>query len=423
MISIRQIALMFQQVLSELWRHKLRSFLTMFGISWGIISLALITSSGNGFSEGQREVMRQIGDSIVIIWGGRTEMQAGGQRAGRYIQLHRDDVQAIREQCPAVETVAAEVKTWDIPVASDYNSGRFLVLGGDTDYLKIRTLPIESGRDIGRKDVEVATRVCVLGSTVRNQLFQDRRDVLGEQVRINNYPYTVVGLLEEKDQNSSYDGWDNEKVIIPSSSLIRDCPANHGMAAEGRINVLIYKAKSESQWEEAQRQVRRTLGRIHRFNPDDEAALSFWDTVAESVLFDRMFESIGLFLAAIALVTLSLGGVGVMNTMFTTVVERTSEIGLKKAVGAKRSHILCEFFLEGLVLAVLSGSIGVLLALVLASFVNSFPMPAYFSGLPMDAGLVLRLSLILGGVAIAAALPPAWRAARMDPVVAMNYEK
>ena len=136
-----------------------------------------------------------------------------------------------------------------------------------------------------------------------------------------------------------------------------------------------------------------------------------------------MFQSIGIFLGAIAILTLSLGGMGVMNTMFTTVAERTGEIGLKKALGARRSRILWEFFLEGFVLAALSGGMGILFALGLASFVNSFPMPAYFSGLPMDPLLVLQLTLVLGAVAVIAAMPPAWRASRMDPVVAMNYEK
>jgi putative ABC transport system permease protein len=423
MTFISQIAGIFSQAIAELYRHKLRSFLSMFGISWGVIALALITSSGTGFSEGQRDVMRQIGDSAVLIWGGRTEMQAGGQRAGRPILLNRRDLQVIREQCPLVETVAAEVKNFNVPVQSRFNSGRFLVVGVDPDYLKIRTLPVARGRHVGESDVRAGSRVCVLGNSVRNQLFESRSDVLGKEIRINDFTYTVIGLMDPKDQNSSYDGWDNDKILIPSTSLIRDCPMNHSMVAEGRLNLIIYKGKSDAQWEETQAQVRRTLGRVHGFNPADESALFFWDTVEESALFDRMFESIRWFLGAVALITLSLGGIGVMNTMFTTVAERTSEIGLKKALGAKRTRILGEFFVEGLVLAAVSGGVGILTALGLASFVNSFPMPAYFSGLPMDSDLLIKLSLILGGVAILAAIPPAWRAARMDPVVAMNYEK
>jgi putative ABC transport system permease protein len=423
MTFLNQITGIFHQAASELWRHKLRSFLSMFGISWGVIALALITSSGKGFSQGQRDVMRQIGDHIVIVWGGRTAMQAGGQRAGRNIRLQRDDVRAIREQCPAVEAVAAEVKNYNVPVESDFNSGAFLVVGVDPEYLRIRNLPVESGRDVNGNDVGNSSRVCVLGYSVREQLFEKRARVLGEKIRVNGFPYRIVGLLQKKNQNSSYDGWDNDKILIPSASLIRDCPSDHIMAAEGGLSLLIYRGKSEAGWKETETQVRSTLGRIHGFEPEDESALGLWDTVAESVLFDHMFESIGMFLGAVALVTLSLGGIGIMNTMFTTVVERTSEIGLKKALGAKRSRILAEFFLEGIVLAILSGGTGILVALGLAALVNSFPMPDYFSGLPMDGSLLLYLALILGSVAVLAAIPPAWRASRMDPVVAINYEK
>jgi putative ABC transport system permease protein len=411
------------QALGQLWRHKLRSVLTMFGVGWGVIALALITASGAGFRQGQRENIRQIGDSIVLLWGGRTEMQAGGERAGRNIRLFREDVEVIRRQCPAIATVAPEVKTWNVPVESPYNSGSFLVVGVDPEYLKIRNLPAASGRNVRKRDVDLASRVCVLGDSVRKQLFEDRTDAIGKELRINGFTYSVVGLMSAKEQNSSYDGWDNDKILVPSSSLLRDCPASRATAVEGQLYQIIYKAKSEDLWEPAQAQIRRTLGKIHNFHPEDREALQFWDTVKESVVFDRIFQSIGNFLAAIALVTLSLGGVSVMNTMYTTVAERTSEIGLKKALGAKRSRIMAEFFTEGFVLATLSGGIGVLLALGLASFVNSFPMPAYFSGLPIDVRLVIRLAVVLASVAVLAALPPAWRASRMDPIVALNQEK
>jgi putative ABC transport system permease protein len=417
------IAEIFRQAGSELWRHKLRSFLTMFGIGWGICALALIMASGEGFREGQLKSMEQIGYRIVLVFGGRTEMQVGGQRAGRYIRLYQDDVLAIREQCPAVGAVSAEIKTWNVPVESNFNAGRFLILGVDSEYLKIRNLPVAVGRNIGWNDVENFSRVCVLGDSVRKQLFEDQTGILGSRVRINGLHYHVVGLMGEKDQNSSNDGWDNDKILIPTSSLRRDCPSDPSIVVEKRLDVIVYQPRSIDRWQEAQEQVRRTLGRIHNFDPRDEAALPMWDTIKSATLYDDIFGSINLFLGAIALVTLSLGGIGVMNTMFTSVVERTSEIGLKKALGARQLWILGEFFLEGLVLAFLSGVIGILIVLGLASIVNSFPMPEYFSGLPIDAVLVFKLALALGMVAVLAAIPPAWRAARMDPVVAMNYEK
>lgn len=411
------------QAVAELWRHKLRTVLTMFGIGWGICALALISASGDGFKQGQRENWKQLGDRIVMVFGGRTELQAGGRRAGKDIRLYASDVKAIREQCNLVETVAGEIKRWGVPVESEINAGTFLVVGVDPDYLSLRNMPAGAGRDVNWTDVKEKSRVCVLGDSVRKQLFREERDLVGRQVRINGYRYEIVGLMDEKNQNSSYDGWDNDKVLIPTSAFRSDCPPFRGVAVEGRVQTIIYRPKSVSEWEPAQLQVRRTLARIHEFDPRDEAALPMWDTMKTASMFDEIFKSLGYFLGSVALVTLILGAMGVMNTMMTSVTERTPEIGLKKALGATRRRILVEFFAEGLFLAGISGTIGIILVWGLASLINALPMPAFFSGLPVNPDLVLRLVVLLGGVGILAALPPAWRAAGMTPVEALRFEK
>jgi putative ABC transport system permease protein len=413
---------MFRQAFAELMRHKLRSLLTMFGIGWGVCALALIMASGVGFERGQRENMKQIGDRIVMVFPGKTELQAGGLRAGRVVRLYESDVQAIREQCSAVEVVSYEIKRWGVPVASPHNSGRFLVLGVDPDYLKMRNLPAAQGRNVSWTDVNSRSRVCILGDSVRKQLFQGRRDALGGRIQINGYNYTVVGLMDEKNQNSSYDGWDNDKVLVPNTLVRSDCPPDHRVAAEGRVQVVIYRPRSILEWDLAQEQVRGVLGRIHDFDPRDEAALPMWDTVESAQVFEDTFTALGIFLSSVAFITLSLGGVGVMNTMMTAVTERTAEIGLRKALGATRARILGEILLEGMVLAVVSGLCGFLLVAGLAAIVNSMPMPAFFAGLPIDRNLVLIVTFLLGAVAVLSALPPAWRAARMTPVEALRFE-
>ncbi len=410
-------------MVAGLWRNKLRSFLTMFGIGWGVVSLVLMSSLAEGFRQGQRESMAALGDSIVMVWGGRTEMQAGGQRAGRRIRLRQNDVQAIREQCTLVDVVAGEVKRHNVSVASAFNSGRFLVVGVTPDYLRLRTLPASEGHQVRAVDVEWSHRVCILGAEVRKQLFEDRIDVLDSRVHINGYPYRVIGLMSEKEQNSSYDGRDNDKILIPASGLIRDCPPNRGVAVEGLLDTLIYRPVSLEGWEAAQRQVRRTLGRIHGFDPRDESALGMWDTVQTAEFTDAIFTSMEIFLGAVALITLSLGGVGVANTMLMTVSERTSEIGLKKALGATRLRIMAEFFMEGMVLAMLAGVGGICGVVLFASAVNMLPMPGMFAGLIIDARVGLIASAALGVVAICAAMPPAWRAARLTPIEALRYER
>ncbi len=412
-----------RQAVRELLRNKLRTLLTMFGIGWGVCTIALISASGDGFSQGQRENWKQLGDHIVMVFGGRTELQAGGRRAGRNIYLYQSDVEAIREQCSAVEIVSAEVKSRDIPVASDWNSGRFFVLGVDPDYLKIRNLPAAQGRDVNWSDVRSRSRVCVLGHSVRKQLFEERRNPLGGTVLLNGYRYTVVGLMSEKNQNSSYDGWDNDKILIPAPLVRSDCPPSHEVAVEGRVQVIVYRPRSVEEWELAQTQVRGVFARKYDFNPRDEAAVPMWDTLETAALFDDTFKALGLFLGSVALVTLSLGGVGVMNTMMTSVTERTAEIGLRKAVGATRRRIMLEIFSEGLILSLLSGGGGLLLVWGLASIVNSFPMPAFFAGLPIELETVLMVAFALTAVAVFSALPPAWRAAAMTPVEALRFEK
>jgi putative ABC transport system permease protein len=395
----------------------------MFGIGWGICALALIIASGEGFKQGQRKNWKQLGDSIVMVFGGRTELQAGGQRAGKQIRLMESDVRAIREQCYLVETVAGEVKNWEISVESSFNAGKFLIVGVDPEYLKIRTLPVAVGRTISWNDVENSSRVCVLGDEVRKQLFEGQKNVVDQEIRINGHTYSVVGLMGNKDQNSSYDGWDNDKILIPSSSLRKDCPPSRETAVEGFIQMIVYQPVSVERWKEAQFQVRSVLGRIHQFDPKDEAATPMWDTIETAAMFDDIFQSLGFFLGSVALITLSLGGVGVMNTMMTSVAERTPEIGLKKALGATRLRILMEFLFEGIVLALISGTAGISLVAGIAALVNSFPMPAMFSGLPLNLDLVLMLAGSLGAVALFSSLPPAWRAAGLTPVQALSYEK
>lgn len=409
---------MLSQALASLWRHKLRSFLTMFGIAWGVASLVLMSALCDGFRQGQRQNARQIGDSIVMVWGGRTERQAGGQRAGRRILLEARDVEVIRAQCPLVSVVAAEIKT-EVSAASAFNAGTFLTLGVTPEYLALRNLPVARGRQIHEADVAERRRVCVLGDSVRKHLFE-HREALGGTVTLNGYRYAVVGLMSEKEQNSSYDGWDNDKILVPQSSLLRDCPPRQPDWRPGRVQAILYRPASVRDWAAAQRQVRAVLGRLHGFDPADEGALPMWDTVESAELFDRVFNATELFLALISLVTLSLGAVGVMNTMMTAVAERTSEVGLKMALGATRRRVLGEFFAEGVVLASLSGMVGLTAVAALAAIVNALPMPALFAGLPIGRRTAVAAAAALAATAVLSALPPAWRAARLQPVEALR---
>lgn len=422
MRTFENAAGLFRQTWSSMSRNKLRSFLTMFGIAWGLASLAIMNAMGDGFRTGVRQYWKQIGNNAVIVMGGRTEHHTDGQTAGRRIRLFQRDLDAVRLQCPNVRVATGEMKRYGTTVASDFNAGAFLVLGIAPEYLVIRNLPVDAGRHINGADVAEARRVCVLGAKVRKHLFGDRQDLLSRTVRIAGRPYKVIGLMAEKNQSSSYDGWDAEKVIIPIESLRRDCPPQRGTYAEGLLEAILYQP-IDNNWKAAQRQVASALGRLHNFDPDDEAALNSMDYVRLAEIFDQVAKTGEIFLGFVAFVTLSLGGVGVMNTMMMAVTERTNEIGLRKALGATRRRILLDFFLEGILIAVLSGAGGMAFVTLLAAAVNQLPKGGMWAGMPIELRTLLIGLTALSTVAVASAIPPAWRAARLTPVEALRHER
>jgi putative ABC transport system permease protein len=409
-------------VISSLLLNKLRSFLTMAGIAWGVASIVLIVAMGEGFKEGQRDNTRQLGENIVIVFGGQTEKQAGGRRAGRIIQLDYNDVRDIRTECFRVRVVVGELQN-GVRAVSPFYSGRFGAMGVEALYSKIRNIPVDRGRFLAEEDDTAAARVAVLGDNVRKQLFGNRLVNPGASVSLNGLQFRIVGLMPPKTQNSSYNGMDSDKIYIPYATMMRDMPPGNANFKPGILNDLIYVPASLNDWKAAQEQVLRVLGRNHRFDPDDKSAVSIWDTVEDAQLVDGIFTSMTFFLGAIAAVTLILGGVGVMNIMLVSVTERTQEIGLRKAVGATRGRIMVDYLMEGVLLAVVSGMFGWAGSYGIAAIVNSFPRPEMFGGLPVSGATTAIAFSALSVIAVVSALWPAWRAASLTPVKALSYER
>jgi putative ABC transport system permease protein len=408
--------------MSSLLRNKLRSFLTMAGIAWGVASIVLIVAMGDGFKEGQRDRFREIGENIVIVFGGRTEKQAGGMRAGRRIRLNHDDVRDIRAECFRVSVTVSELQN-GVRAVSPFNGGVFAAQGVESLYSKVRNIPIGRGRFLAPEDDSGAARVAVIGDNVRKQLFGERPVEPGATVALDGLPFRIVGLVPAKTQNSSYNGLDDDKIFIPYSTMVRDMPPDDPNFQPGIISDLIYVPASLDDWKAARDQVLRVLGRNHRFQVDDGSAVFIWDTVENARLVDKIFTSMTLFLGAIAAVTLTLGGVGVMNIMLVSVTERTREIGLRKAVGATRMRILVDYLLEGVLLAGVSGMFGWAGAYGIAALVNMLPRQEMFAGLPVSGTTTAVAFGALGVIAVGSALWPAWRAASLTPVQALSYER
>ena len=424
------------QVVSNLRANKLRSFLTMFGILWGVISVVILSATGEGFRRGNEKVLRELGKNIAIVWGARTGKQAGGERAGRDIRLTVDDVHALQTESDMIAVVSAEINRGAMTVKSAYNNATITVDGIEPQYQDIRTIAVDRGRGFGDADEVEARRVAILGWDSDTQLFSNRNS-LGETLTLNGVPYTVIGRIRKKDQDSDYNGRDNNKVFIPFSAMARDFPRND--APDGALSQIIVAPKDDVvaqlpaildartgriediDWPLA-REVRRVLSREHGFDPDDLDALHIWDTSLETIMFNRMIDAMKDFFTVVGLVTLSLGGLGVMNIMLVAVRERTREIGIRKALGATTGDIQRQFFLEGFVLTLLSGLAGFAVALALCTLVNLAPMPTRFEGmiLTWQAGAGAIAALVIVGVVTSTY--PARRAAQLPPVEALRFE-
>jgi putative ABC transport system permease protein len=409
-----------RDTLTTLWAHKLRTFLTMFGIAWGIVSITLMVAAGEGLKVGIVKQHETFGKDIMIVFSGRTSMQAGGLRAGRDLRWEDTDYLAVQQEATACSNVIPELGREGMTVRSLYNNASPSVNGSLPPFAEVRSIKVGEGRFYNWEDQAKGRRVAFLGSNIKKQLFATRPAV-GATIHINEFPYTVIGVMESKDQNSSYDGWDVDKVFIPFSSIMRDFPEKPPGTAH-TIDRLIVTPKSLVEHETCKFQVRRALGRIHDFDPLDKEAAPIWDTIENAKAFGLLIDSMKYFLGAVGLVSLLLGGIGVMNVMLVAVRERTREIGVRKAIGASSKSILRQFFAETLLVAFLSGGAGLAVAHGLCALGNLAPMPPFFAGLLPTWKVAFLSFLVLGTIAVLSGVYPARRAASVDPIEALRYE-
>ena len=408
-------------VFRTLWAHKLRTFLTMFGIAWGIVSIVLMVAAGEGLRKGQEAQTRNLGKDIMIVFHGRTSLQAGGARAGRLVHWEDADVQAVQSESPDCQHAIPELEQETVRTHSNYNNAAFLVTGSYPEFGDIRSLSVASGRFYDWDDEREGRRVAFIGSDAAKQLFPEGRNPLGENVYLNDIPYLVIGVMQKKKQDSSYDGWDVNKIFVPFSAMRRDFP-DKPPGTDRTFDQLLVTPKSVQQHEACKHQVRAALAKMHNYDPADKEACPIWDTVQEAKAFTQMTDGMKYFLGAVGVVTLFLGGIGVMNVMMVAVRERTREIGVRKALGAPASVILRQFFVEALIIALVSGGVGLGVAYGLCWLVDLMPMPDFFAGLLPTWKTGLIACAMLGATAVVSALYPARKAASVDPIEALRFE-
>ncbi len=403
----------FAQTLRTLWAHKLRSFLTMFGIAWGVGSLLLLAGVGEGFRNGNRKQLETFGKNIIFFFGGRAPAVEGSFNSMRWFNLTYDDYLAIN--------ISPLIARDDIRAVSDYTSTNGQVSGVPAIYSQVRTIPLAVGRWINDDDNDQRRRVCVLGREMTRNMFPGRPAV-GNTILLNGVRFEVIGVLSmigKEEHNAT-----NIRIFIPFNTMRELFPLTGDNSKEGNaISFINYQPRSFDENEIAKDELHRIVARNHGgFNPKGTDIWEEWDTIKNQKTMGKIFTAMDWFLGGVGLVTLALGAIGIVNIMLVAVTERTREIGLRKALGATNRSILFQFFLEGAFLTLLSGAIGVGGAILVIHLLSGVQLPQGFDTpriVPVSAiGAVLALAL----AGITAGLYPARKAAMLEPVEALRQE-
>ena len=414
---MRVLLEIFGQTLSTLWAHKLRSFLTMFGIAWGVGSLLLLVGLGEGFRSGNKKQFDSLGENVMFIWGGRAPAVEGSFTGMRQYYLTYKDFLDVRRDCTDVRAVAPVISRGDLRSVSDFFQSSGQVMGVPAYFNQIRYLPINEGRWLNDLDDAQERKVIVLGDEARRLLFPGRPPI-GSTILINGTRFEVIGTLlpiGHGDNNTL-----NLRMFVPFNTMNQYFPPT--VDVKDSISFMNYQPRSRELHEMARLEVHRVIARNHGFAYGSPDAFDEWDTIRTVDSVGKIFDAMNAFLGSVGLVTLALGAIGIINIMLVAVADRTREIGLRKAIGATNGSIMFQFFVEGAFLTLLSGGIGMGCAAALMAALSNLPSPPGFDPpklVPTTAALAITALTIAG---VAAGLYPARRAAMLQPVEALRKE-
>jgi putative ABC transport system permease protein len=407
------------QAYSALQHNRRRSALTMLGMAWGIATVVILLAYGEGFERSIMYVFSSYGSNMIGVFPGRTSLQAGGAKAGTPIRFTLDDVDTLTTEVPLIKRISPVVGKQATVLHDMRSVTNNSVNGVYPSFQEIRSMDTGEGRLLNDEDEQTHARVAVLGFDVKKKLFSGI-PALGEEVRINGVSFQVVGVLQNKVQDG--DDNDNNQILVPFSAMDDLTKTQYldgiFLEYEGPNNIKVGNM------------VRQSLAFHHNFKPDDKRAVEMWDLMDDIKTFRIITTSIKILMAFIGTLTLGIGGIGLMNIMLVSVTQRTREIGVEKALGARKRHILFQFLSEALAITAAGGVAGIVLAYIVSWSVGSLTLWSAFMENAQDADIHLRIdgstlitaTLILAFVGIISGMLPAIKAARMNPIEALRYE-
>jgi putative ABC transport system permease protein len=407
-----------KEFLYDLKAHRLRAFLTLAAVVWGTISTVLLLAFGEGL--GNRLISGELnaGNRIIIVYGGQTGLAWEGLPKGREINLAEEDVSLLRTVIPMVDMISPQYHK-SIMLTKGKFSIRTECEGVDASFEEMRRMyPAGGGRFLDSADVTEQRRVLVLGVEIAHDIFGAEEPV-GKVIMVDGAPFTVIGITQKKIQTSMNNGPDTRLAIIPYTTF-------RSIYGNRYVNSIVLRPEDPSKQTIVRSEIFRVLGRKYHFDPADERAIDFWDFIEGEKINRRVTFGITLFLGSVGLLTLLIAGVGIANVMYVVVKERTTEIGIKIAVGARRKYILAQFIFEALLIALAGGAIGIAFSWGVVSVIRLLPAndgPMQFLGRPILSPLIMLLTTgILSTIGLLAGFFPARKAASVDPVESLRYE-
>jgi len=411
------------EAMAALRFNRQRSILTMLSLGWGVSCFVILYSYGEGFGFALRSSFQAVGQDLVLVFGGQTSKQAGGERAGHRVRIEYDDVTAIRDSVPMVAAISPEALVRNAMVVRGYRQQNITIRAVESPYGRVRNMTLSDGRWLSPEDDVSRARVAVIGSKAAEKLFGEINPV-GEFITIKGTQFQVVGILRTKTQISNYNTPDNECLFIPYStgSIFRNIkyPDNFVWTPANPL----FRAQ-------AVKEIRATMGRLHNFSPNDERALEVIVFNEFMKVIDGMSIGLQVLLGLIGALTLAIGGVGLANIMLVSVTQRTREIGVLKSIGATRGAILLQFLFEAMVIVTVGGLFGVLIAWGATAGIGTLPLlgPIFKDEtgqgdihLHISQFAVITSTLVLELIGLIAGLLPALKASRLNPIEALRYE-